>query len=271
MKNLDIKIAFFDIDGTLTNSNKDITKNTLNTLKRAKEKGIKIVLCSGRANSYITNLINTNYLDFIISSNGSRIFDISNNKNIYTNYLNTSNLYNIWNYSNENKIGCILVDNDFSYYNNFTDINSNNNKNVIFKKIENHKYLNTNNLYQIILESTNTKKMSKLENYLTTFNELKLINYTYDYKTKDYCFFDVVNNNVSKGNAIKYLLDYLKINKNESICFGDSVNDLEMFASCGFKVAMGNAIDSIKKESDYITDTNNNDGITKFFNNYIFK
>ena len=84
MKNLDIKIAFFDIDGTLTNSNKDITKNTLNTLKRAKKEGIIIVLCSGRSNSYITNLINTNYLDFIISSNGSRIYDVSNNKNIST-------------------------------------------------------------------------------------------------------------------------------------------------------------------------------------------
>ena len=271
MKNLDIKIAFFDIDGTLTNSNKDITENTLNTLKKAKEKGIKIVLCSGRSNSYITNLINTNYLDFIISSNGSRIYDVSNNKNIYTNYLNTKNLNNIWNYALKNKIGCILADDEYSYYNNYTDINSKNNKNVNFKIIKEPEYLNTNNLYQIILESTNIKNMSKLENYLTTFNELKLINYTYDYKTKDYCFFDVVNNNVSKGNAIKFLLDYLNIDKKHSICFGDSVNDYDMFSSCGIKIAMGNAIDSIKEISDYITDTNDNDGITNFFNQYIFK
>ena len=53
MDSLKIKIVFFDIDGTLTNSNKVMSENTINTLNKLIEKNIFIVICSGRANSYI--------------------------------------------------------------------------------------------------------------------------------------------------------------------------------------------------------------------------
>lgn len=51
MNKLNIKIAFFDIDGTLTNSNKEITYNTINTLNNLIDNNIYVVLCSGRINS----------------------------------------------------------------------------------------------------------------------------------------------------------------------------------------------------------------------------
>ena len=50
---LDLKIAFFDIDGTLTNSKQELTKNTIETIRKAHENGIEIVLCSGRTNTYV--------------------------------------------------------------------------------------------------------------------------------------------------------------------------------------------------------------------------
>lgn len=265
-----IKISFFDIDGTLTDDKKVITPTTINTLKKLNENGVKIVICSGRSNTYILNLIkNIDYVDYIISSNGSRIFDIKNNINLYSFNLNVANLEKIWNYSLENKISCILVSENSGFCNLFTDIKSKDNKNAKLIIVNNLKNIDLNNLYQIIIESTNTKKMFELENYLNKFDDLKLINYTHNYLVKDYCFFDIVSHNVNKGVAINELLKNLNINKDEAICFGDSVNDIDMFNSCGIKVAMGNAIDELKQKADYITDTNDNNGISAFFDEYL--
>jgi len=128
------------------------------------------------------------------------------------------------------------------------------------------------NLYQLIVVNDNLNNMINLEKYLQNIKDIKLINYNFNYinkKISNYYFFDIVNNNVSKGNAINILLKYLDIKKENTLCFGDSINDIDMFKSCGVKVAMENAIDSLKKESDFITDSNNNDGISKFLNKYI--
>lgn len=125
---------------------------------------------------------------------------------------------------------------------------------------------------QLVISNEDINVMKKLELYINNKTNLKVINKSFDYLNEvknRYYFFDIVNNNVSKGNAIKYLLKVLNINKENSICFGDSINDIEMFKSVGISVAMGNSIKEIKNIADYITDTNDNDGISKFFDKYL--
>lgn len=114
--------------------------------------------------------------------------------------------------------------------------------------------------------------MKELEIYINTKTNLKVINKSLDYLNEiknGHYFFDIVNKNVNKGNAITDLLKILKINKKNSLCFGDSINDIEMFKSVGTSVAMGNSIEEIKNTANYITDTNDNDGISKFCNKYL--
>ena len=52
------------------------------------------------------------------------------------------------------------------------------------------------------------------------------------------------------------------------MCFGDYYNDLDMFKACNIKVAMENACNEIKKEADYITETNEKNGVANFLNKY---
>ena len=114
--------------------------------------------------------------------------------------------------------------------------------------------------------------MKDIELFINNNTNLKVINKSLDYLNEinnGYYFFDIVNDNVNKGNAIKSLLKILNINKENSICFGDSINDIDMFNSVGTSVAMGNSIEKIKSIADYITDTNDNDGISKFCDKYI--
>jgi len=271
MNNKNIKIAFFDIDGTLTNNKKEVLPSTIDTLNKAHEIGIKLVLCSGRSNEYLLKYASLfKNIDYLISSNGARIYDIKNNKNIFTNILNNEDIIDIYNHTNKNEL-CLTITSDvLAYINDYTPIT---NEDIYMRRISNINDILKNNLYQLIVVNNNIDNMINLENYLKNKNNLKLINYSLSYLNKeksDYYFFDIVSIYVSKGNAINKLLEHTNINKEESICFGDSINDLDMFKTCGIRVAMGNAIDELKKESDFITDSNENNGINNFFREHIF-
>lgn len=76
---------------------------------------------------------------------------------------------------------------------------------------------------------------------------------------------------VSKGNAIKSLLDKYNIKEEELVCIGDNENDISMIKLAGLGIAMGNAISEVKNIADYITDTNKRDGVAKAIEKFILK
>ena len=83
-----IKAVFLDVDGTLTNGNKQITEATKIPIKAIKDKGIYIILCSGRSNrdvcKYSKELCAS---DYTISSNGAQIYNCKTNMNFYKNII----------------------------------------------------------------------------------------------------------------------------------------------------------------------------------------
>lgn len=261
MKN--IKIAFFDIDGTLANDNRIMTNKTIEALNKLSEKGIEIVICSGRSNSYtykyLKNIKNTRYT---ISSTGAEIYDHTNKTNIYKNKINFDSIKSIVNYV-KNNFYIILNGELFrytNYYSKESDI-------IYFKDIEDLKNID---IYQIAIINNNTRKLKETKKYIDTFEDLYISNYSNKEEFKS-DYFDIINTGINKGNGVNILLNYLKIDKNNSICFGDSLNDMSMFDSCGTKIAMGNACELLKEKADYIIDTNNNDGIAKFICEYFLK
>ncbi|NLM40885.1 MAG: HAD family hydrolase [Firmicutes bacterium] len=76
-----------------------------------------------------------------------------------------------------------------------------------------------------------------------------------------YC--EVVSHQVSKGQALKRACTYLGIDPADTVAFGDGENDLELFAAAGLKVAMGNAHPALRAAADYVTDSNDEDGVLK--------
>lgn len=266
MDSLKIKIVFFDIDGTLTNSNKVMSENTINTLNKLIEKNIFIVLCSGRANSYIKQYLKLiNKSKYSISNNGALIYDNELNKIIISHTLYSKDLEYLWNYSNDTKSGFIINTVNNKYSNNFV---KNKKDKIIVDKLSDVK----EDKVQLVINNDDINIMKELEMYINNKTNLNVINKSFDYlnEIKDgYYFFDVVNKNVNKGNAINDLLKVLNINKKNSLCFGDSINDIDMFKSVGISVAMANAIEDLKNIADYITDTNDEDGISKFFDKYL--
>ena len=83
--------------------------------------------------------------------------------------------------------------------------------------------------------------------------------------------FEVMNKGVSKGNAVKILADYYGINSEQVICIGDSENDLSMIKFAGLGVAMGNGSQVVKEAAQYITDSNNCDGVAKVIEKFVLE
>lgn len=66
---------------------------------------------------------------------------------------------------------------------------------------------------------------------------------------------DIMPKQISKGNALKKVLDELKIKPNEIACIGDSFNDISMFELTPYSFAMSHAHDSVKEEASYVVNS----------------
>lgn len=264
-----VKIVFVDIDGTLSNSKKQISEETKNAIKKATRKGLIVVLCSGRCNEYVCKYSKlANASKFVISCNGAQIFDYKNNTSIYQKKLDFFEIKKIWDYCNENSICCILNSNNKRYCNSFE-----------FYGQEDKIYLNNisniknQNIYQIVSGSNTFDSIYNLEKYINTNTNSKIVNASNCYINKNinenHYFLDITNKNVSKGNAIKELLSFLNLKKEDAIGFGDHINDFDLFKEVGFKIAMSNAMQQLKDKADYITISNDDNGVAYFLNNYI--
>lgn len=272
MKKLNnIKAVFIDLDGTLTNSNHEITKNTKTSVKRIKDKGIYVVLCSGRSNNDVCNYSKSvNASEYAISSNGAQIYNYNIDENLYQNEIEFIDLIEIWKYCEENELEIIVNTKKFQYGNNvfFSNIY----KNRIIKN--NLKELKNEDIYQITINSDNYYKTKKCEEFIKLFKDLRITNYSRDYinnninSNEPYYLF-INKKDTDKGIAIKKFLKIMGINKEDTICFGDRINDIEMFKNCGITVAMENADSKLKEIADYITLSNNEEGVTFFLNKYM--
>ena len=244
-----IKIAFFDIDGTLTNNNKIISDKTKESLRYLHDKGIKLVLASGRFDDFALEYNkDLNVFDYLICNNGAEIIDINNNKLIYFDNLST-------------KINIIV--NEF------------NNNEIIFNGLHKQYSINDNykdnNIYQVIVITNTKEEVNRILDF-SNKNNLKVtyISSAYYNDLEPGKYTTNINlSNTSKGHAIKILLSILNINKSDSICFGDNDNDISMFNECGIKVAMDNGMEELKDMADYITINNNEDGVAHFIEEYI--
>lgn len=268
-----IKSVFLDIDGTLTNSSKEITEQTKAAIKKARDKGIYVVLCSGRSNKDVCKYSReASASNYAISSNGAQIYDYETNENLYKNDIEYLDLKNVWEYCDKNNLELILSGENDQYGNkNFcSDMYKDK---VIVDDVEDLKNVT---IYQIIVNSNSYYDMEDCENYIKLNKNLRIANYSREYISKDknskepyYIFIN--NKSADKGTAISEFLEKKNIKKEEAICFGDRINDITMFKNCGYKVAMQNADKELKELASYITLSNNEDGVADFLNKYIIK
>ena len=287
------KIITIDLDGTLLNPLGEISEENIIELKKCIEKGIEVVLASGRVVSSIKNFANeigsNNYL---ISGNGSTVYDIKNEKVIYQNTIPKEKVLQLIKICEENSI----------YYSVYTEkgiVTKSLNYNILFYHKENLKKINSEktnikieqNIYEYV-ENLENNKISKIsvcdkdkmvfKNILRKMKEIenldilevahmsrKYIENGTEIVPIEFYYTEITNENVNKWEAIKFLIEKLDIKPEEVMAIGDNMNDKEMLENAGLGIAMGNAAPYIKEFANDVTLDNDNSGVAKAIEKYI--
>lgn len=261
-----IKIVFADLDGTAMNSKGKFSDYTKNVFKQLTDKGIYVVLCSGRSNSdMIQKSKEANSSSIIISSNGSMVFDYKGNNKIYESPIDMSSIKDIWDFATSNDMS-ITLNGTFKRFK-----NENSKKlGVVISSLDEI----DEEITQIVIETKEFEKITYLRNLIQSYEELEAKNYGSQIfnnfgSTKDGFEIDIVNKGNNKGLAVRKLLKYLHLSEDTALCFGDQTNDNNMFEECGITVAMENSSRDLKAKANYITSSNDNDGVAEFIEEYL--
>lgn len=262
-----IKAVFIDIDETLTNSQREVTEKTKLEIKKCVENGVKIILTSGRSRREAMDFqeqIGTS--PYIVSSNGASAYDAENGVEIYNERIDPQMVLQLIKHSRENgyriKLNYkdLLVMNEAAYP-------DEKDKEVSYEELE--RVAVEEQVVQCVITSTDFEKMRFFRDYIK--NEcvgIAVANESKRFKNPDlkpsrnyYC--DVASVKVSKGNAVKAVCEYFEIKPEEIVTIGDGENDLSMLGLTPNSVAMGNSLPEIKEKANYVTASNDEDGVAK--------
>ena len=259
-----IKMIFIDIDGTLYNTEKQVTEYTKNILNIVKDKGIYVVLCSGRSNKDVCEISkDVNASKYVISSNGALVYNYVDDLDIFESVMEKESLEKMWTLCENEKKWELIIESKEQVYINELMFRRRPERFIKIDKIDD---ISNKNIFQMVLNIEESEKGDKVKEILEKEEKIWAPNYGVGVTC---AFFDINNKNIDKGIGIKHLIENLGIKKEETIGFGDGVNDLAMFRECGIGVAMGNAEEKLKDMADYITQTNDEHGVAEFIEKYI--
>lgn len=287
------KLVALDLDGTLLNSYGEISNETREAIKKSVEKGVEIVLASGRPISSVEDLANELQANhYIVSGNGATVYDMQKKETVYERFLSKEQILNIVKICEENSI----------YYNIYTEnevLTKSLNYNTLFYHSENthkqeEKRTNINiltDVYDYVLR-TNDQKYLKVTvcdqskivfgsiiKKLRTIGDIDVLDVEHMSKKVikagteeilvEYCYTEITNRNVNKWTALEYIMEQEKIKREEVIAIGDNVNDKEMIENAGLGVVMGNSSPQMKEMADIVVSDNNSDGIVEAVERFI--
>lgn len=260
---MNYEVLVLDLDGTLTNSEKKISEPTRNGLLELQKAGKILVLASGRPINGVIPIADrlnmSRYNGYMLSFNGGRITRCSTGETIYNRTLPHEVIRPIWEY-----IRTIPGLNVISYSDTqiISGIHSNR-----YDEIE-----SKSSIMQIVTANDFPSAITFPVNKMIISGEPELIapviaplqeqyrNVLSIYLSEPF-FLEIMPRHVDKARALQKLLKNLSLTADNMICCGDGYNDLSMIRYAGLGVAMGNAQAAVKDAADYITRTNDEDGI----------
>lgn len=263
------KIIFLDLDGTLVAS-KD-TKNYIPdsaklAIELARSNGHLVYYCTGRSECDIDECLNDLVVDGKIGGSGSYI--ISGNRMIFEKHMNVELVKKVEELFRKNDIHYWLETNDGYYLRDektreiLKDLVNKGIMSQTFYELQNDYDPKCLNFVNKIIYHSKTFSLDEINELLNSEFEIVPISYwKNDWKLEG----EITPRDTNKGVAINYLLDYLKIDKKDSIGIGDSYNDLAMFENVGCSVAMGNGDEEVKKLATIVTSNINENGLYNAF------
>lgn len=264
------KLLVLDLDGTLTNKKKEITEHTRRTLIEAQERGVKIVLASGRPTYGVAPLADQlelqKYEGYILSYNGGEIIDWKTNELMYEKVLDPEVLPYLYQCAKDNNFAIVSYDGKY-----------------VLTEHPDDEYV----LKEAIL---NVMTPKKVDNFLDAIQhpvakclivgeptrlavlEKEMYEHLKDrmgvFRSEPY-FLELVPKGIDKAQSLAVLLQEIGMTKDEMVAIGDGFNDLSMIKYAGLGVAMANAQEIVRQNADYITLSNEEDGVAAVVKKFI--
>lgn len=257
------KLLVLDVDGTLLNDEREISKRTLAALLKVQQMGVRIVLASGRPTYGLMPLAKTlelgNYGGFILSYNGCQIIKAQNGEILFERRINPEMLPYLEKKARKNGFAI------FTYHDDTLITDSPDNEYIKNEALLNNLKIIKEDEFSTAIDFAPCKCMlvsdkEKSSDRLEQHWEKRLAGTLDAFRSEPY-FLEVVPCGVNKANTLGALLEHLGVTREEVIAVGDGVCDVTMLQLAGMGVAMGHSQDSVKVCADYVTASNEEDGV----------
>lgn len=257
------KLLVLDVDGTLLNDEREISKRTLAALLKVQQMGVRIVLASGRPTYGLMPLAKTlelgNYGGFVLSYNGCQIIKAQNGEILFERRINPEMLPYLEKKARKNGFAI------FTYHDDTLITDSPDNEYIKNEALLNNLKIIREDEFSTAIDFAPCKCMlvSDKEKALIGLEqhwEKRLAGTLDAFRSEPY-FLEVVPCGVNKANTLGALLEHLGVTREEVIAVGDGVYDVTMLQLAGMGVAMGHSQDSVKVCADYVTASNEEDGV----------
>ncbi len=260
----DIRLIAIDLDGTLLTDNKKILEEDRKALSQAREKGCRIVLCSGRTRSIMVDYIRELGFDregeYTIESNGGSICDEGTLKSVYSVCLSPESVRLILKIARENEElvnphmyidGKLLVDHYVASTEMYERLSGN--KAIVIPDLES---ICDEPMQKIVFCSHIGVPEEALQNLQKRIEGI-LPEDVAVWQSASFLL-DLVSKYGGKWNAVKWLANYLNIPTTLTLCIGDQENDAEMIREAGIGACPANASASAKQAADIVAESSNN-------------
>lgn len=260
------KMLATDLDGTLLNSVHELSPENKHAIENAVQKGLKVVLCSGRSHESMNHIAEAAGLNkkgcFGISFNGAVVYEADTVQPIFEKRLNLDYALKtialikwanpetpILAYYDGDQLYCERENNDIVEYKMMSKIKT--------SQVKDFNAVLDKDILKIIIK-WDAEKLKDIEHKIK--DKLEGISNMF-YSANDLMEFGPIGVNKSEG--IRFLAKHLGMDMSEVVCIGDNYNDYEMVKESGFGAAVKNAVDELKEIADYVTENDNNNHAVK--------
>lgn len=278
---MDIKLIATDLDGTFLNSNHlTIPQENIDAFKKAHEMGIKVALASGRTKILADNVVEQlPFLDYLITSNGAVTYDLHTGEVVCSTLMSNKTSVDIFNvlkdynliYEIYYKGDCYMNEKSYAMFDgehvspHIHDLL----KDFIKPVPDLATLIGSDGIEKLNILSLTGEERIEIEEKISKTSDVAFASSFPIIKGKNGNL-EMTDKGATKGFAIKGLADTLGIGKGNIMCFGDGENDCSMLSFADYSFAMANGTNLVKTTAKYMTDTNDNSGVAKAINKYVF-
>lgn len=274
---MDIKLVAIDLDGTLLDSKQLLSKENKAAIKEAKAAGVQIVLCTGRPLRSMKHLLEEADLldeeDIVITYNGGLIQKAKTGAIINEITLNREECLDIYQLGQQLNLPVNFIDLDYVYEPEYPkgaeSIYMNASREVPkenalkFIDIDIDNLPNPFKINKFVMSRPTEELDAMIPEIPASYHEKYNI-----YKSQPFIL-EVLPDHVDKGYSMRIIGDMLGLEKEQIMGIGDQENDLSLVTNAGIGVAMENAIDQVKQAADYITKSNDNNGVAHAIRKFV--